>query len=272
MNFPPVVRASALALFVLPLATFAQTVTDVTASFGDSVVIYRGAVAFESTTQAVRDTVGYHQNSSISSTTDLIGNIGTSNSWRNASVFLGFTLPTLANTLQGVTLNVYKSGGTVSTVEGGADLYAFVPGVSPRTLATDNGYASVQYSGATADPSPNVVRIGQAVITNATATGTWVSIDLTELILTGALSSYYDHAGVPTTDTIWFRFNQGAFQPAYTSATSIRIDNILGAGTSTNPYLSFTTAIPEPSTYAAIFGALALAGVIAHRRRKSAQS
>lgn len=272
MKISPAVRASALSLILLPLATFAQIVTDVTASFGDSVVIYRGAVAFESTTQAVRDTVGYHQNSSITSTTDLIGNIGTSNSWRNASVIIGFTLPTLTNALQGVTLNVYKSGGTVSTLEGGVDLYAFVPGVSPRTLATDNGYASVQYSGATADPSANVVRLGQSVLTNAVATGTWTSIDLTDLFQSGALSSYYNNAGIPTTDTIWFRLNQGAFQPAYTSATSIRIDNILGSGTATNPYLSFTTAIPEPSTYAAIFGALALCGVIVHRRRQRAQS
>lgn len=29
------------------------------------------------------------------------------------------------------------------------------------------------------------------------------------------------------------------------------------------------TAIPEPSTYAAIFGALALAGVVVHRRRQA---
>jgi hypothetical protein len=273
MNFTPAVRASALALFVLPLAAFAQIVTDVTAAYGDSVVIYRGATPFASTTQAVRDTVGYHQNSSITGTTDLIGNSGTVNSWRNGNVFLAFTLPTLTNTLQGVTLNLYKSGGTATFIDGGVDLYAFVPGASPRTLSANNGFESVQYAGTSADPSADVVRLGQGVLTNAIANNTWVAIDLTALFQSGALSSFYDNAGEPTTNTIWFRFNPGAFQPTYVNTASIRIDNILGSGTATNPYLSFTTAaaIPEPSTYAAIFGALALAGVITHRRRKSAQ-
>jgi hypothetical protein len=46
------------------------------------------------------------------------------------------------------------------------------------------------------------------------------------------------------------------------SGGTFRIDNVAINGS--------VTAIPEPSTYAAIFGALALAGVMIHRRRKQA--
>jgi len=58
------------------------------------------------------------------------------------------------------------------------------------------------------------------------------------------------------------------FSSVWATAT---LTDVANATLGTNAYLgsSTVTAIPEPSTYAAIFGALALAGVVVHRRRQA---
>lgn len=61
--------------------------------------------------------------------------------------------------------------------------------------------------------------------------------------------------GINTSSSIYLRWN---FDTTGSNSQGLGLDNVS------------VTAIPEPSTYAAIFGALALAGVMIHRRRKQA--
>jgi hypothetical protein len=89
-------------------------------------------------------------------------------------------------------------------------------------------------------------------------------------------------AGVLYLDNL--RLEMGATRPevyrfSYTAAGSqIQITfgtgTVFGAYTDTNPYVNGVmvtqTAVPEPSTYASIFGALVLAGTIVARRRRKA--
>lgn len=210
---------------------------------GDSVVIYRGTTT-PPTNEAIIASIGYHQNTYIADVTEVVGNIGSETSHRNANVILGFTLPVLANTVNSYRLNLYKLT-TTATLAGDVDLYAFVPGANPRTLATDNGHATVHYAGADGDPNANVRLLAKGVMSDATPNGTWVTIDLTALFKSGALSDFYDASGQPTTPMIWFRFSQGLWQEGIPYNGRIRIDNTLDASLSTNPTLEFLTVPVE---------------------------
>ncbi|MDP1581447.1 MAG: PEP-CTERM sorting domain-containing protein [Candidatus Didemnitutus sp.] len=96
---------------------------------------------------------------------------------------------------------------------------------------------------------------------NYTITAVWNFVagtlnDTITLTVNGLASPYHVHTWNSATaeptliNSVNLRQGGGAAAPA------LVIDNII------------VTAIPEPSTYAALFGALALVGVIAHRRRQ----
>lgn len=206
---------------------------------GDSVVIYRGTTN-PPTSETIIASIGYHQNTYIADVTEVIGNMGSETSHRNGNVILGFNLPVLANTVNNYRLNLYKLS-TTATLAGDVDLYAFAPGANPRTLAAENGHSTVHYAGAEGDPNPNVRLLAKGVMSDAIPNGTWVTIDLTALFKSGALSDFYDANGQPTTPMIWFRFSQGVWQEGLPYNGRIRIDNTSEASLSTNPTLEFLT-------------------------------
>jgi hypothetical protein len=82
--------------------------------------------------------------------------------------------------------------------------------------------------------------------------------------------------GSLTNDTTWRSLNQSITMSSITSASEIRIYGYNGSGSSGTFAIDrvtlngTVTAVPEPSTYAAILGGVALLGVIAIRRRKQA--
>lgn len=101
--------------------------------------------------------------------------------------------------------------------------------------------------------------------------------DSISMKIDGIGTNYFANTSVTT-----FQIDAGTLTAGMTYDVSLRFNNnfidydVFGASTG-NGSAGYTTensfqiqAIPEPSTYAAIFGALALAGVMLHRRRRVA--
>jgi hypothetical protein len=97
--------------------------------------------------------------------------------------------------------------------------------------------------------------------------------DSISMKIDGIATNYFSNTSVTT-----FQIDAATLTAGMTYDVSLRFNNNLidmnaiGAGGNANA--GFTTensfqiqAIPEPSTYAAIFGVMALAGVVIHRRR-----
>lgn len=168
---------------------------------------------------------------------------------------------------------------------------AFALTASSSDFTLGNGYAVVIGNGSTPDPL-RLVRYTGGLDANANLTniitGTAPVADIASAQYL-SVSVSYD----PTTNT-WSMSarNDGASSftdPATGSLTSIGsvVDNtytgtamtsmgfLWGYSTTTNTAsfdnvtVTAVSAVPEPSTYAALAGALALAGVIMHRRRRA---
>ncbi len=103
-------------------------------------------------------------------------------------------------------------------------------------------------------------------------TGTWTAVaalDFLTFATTGSIGSTNGNSltyqtslsatigslSIPNASTVFFRWSD--LDAPASADDGLAIDNFS------------VTAIPEPSTYAAIFGALALAGVCVHRRRQA---
>ena len=117
--------------------------------------------------------------------------------------------------------------------------------ISFGTRSTSTGAANVEVYTSSDNFTTNI--LSKSVLT----TGTW------ELATSGTLSSISGTSISPLVVRIYGFGGTGS-----TSTGNWRIDDI-----STSV---FVTAVPEPSTYAAILGGVALVGVMVMRRRKSA--
>lgn len=118
-----------------------------------------------------------------------------------------------------------------------ANSFSLTFGAHKSTTASNMSELSLAYS------TDGTTYTSIAIPIQATGTGTavWRSINISGLDL-------------PLTSNLYLRWTNTSTSPQF------RLDDISLSA----------TAIPEPSTYAAIFGALALAGVMIHRRRKQA--
>lgn len=148
----------------------------------------------------------------------------------------------------------------------------------------------------TGDAFPNAFSI-----TNGTWVGGYLQIDPTQnytitfnafsgmtdgvdVILLGIDAGYDQHTSTAGTTSFLIPANSFSLAPGNTTSAELVFARVVDVGTDfgVSPGLSggiYATivsfqiqAIPEPSTYAAFFGGLALVGVVIHRRRKLQQA
>ncbi len=170
-----------------------------------------------------------------------------------------------------------------STPPGGSNFSTGLSWASPANqLITTGGVLSIApVSGGNPDDSGNFGFADLSQIYNATLT---THIEVEARIDSGNASNgfivnLFDSQGLGALTATFNAVNfNGATFTAFSSAVSVHPDNgvrsdiaffgIAGVGTTNAFRFSFDriSAVPEPSTYAAIFGALAL-GFVAYRRR-----
>ncbi len=108
-------------------------------------------------------------------------------------------------------------------------------------------------------------------------------VDGVDVIVLGIDAGYDDFSSSSATTSFLIPANSFSLAPGQTTSAElvfakvVDVDNSLGSLTlSGGTYATIVTfqiqAIPEPSTYAAIFGGLALAGVMLHRVRRKARA
>lgn len=166
---------------------------------------------------------------------------------------------------------------------------AFVLAGSSSDFTAGNGYAVVIGNGSTPDPlrlvrytggldaNTNIATIssGSSPVSDiASAQYLSVSVSYTPSTNTWLLSARNDGTTAfadPTGGSLTSM--SSVVDNTYTGTAMTSMGFLWGYSTTTNT-ASFdnvtVTAVPEPSTYAALAGALALAGVIVHRRRRAA--
>jgi len=172
----------------------------------------------------------------------------------------------------GATLGGTGIIGSVTTVAGSLG----VSGASPGIL-TFNGAVTLQTGSAT------TVNINAATTRGTdydginfngglTVAGGTLTFNIGSSIASGSVLNLFTAGSISPTFTSVVATGTGGYSGAFAYNGSTAYTGTFGAQTLSldlaSGDLSFASAIPEPSTYAAIFGALALAGAAIYRRRK----
>lgn len=167
---------------------------------------------------------------------------------------------------------------------------AFVLAGTDSNFMDGSGYAVLFGQSGSTDPV-RLVRYSGGLDANANITNIITSTSVTTDVGADYLSLRVTYD--PATST-WSMFARNDGLSAFTSPTTGTLNSVAASvinSTHTSLTMGFmgamwnystgssqvsrfdnvsvTMAIPEPSTYAAIFGALALAGVVVHRRRQA---
>lgn len=243
---------------ILSLLVFVSLAGSALSQSVDATLFAADTVRVKAATSSDNWTPVYEQNpgaGSASNPLNLVGNSGPENSRRTGNLLFGFELPTLTDAPGSGTFSFTRTG-TNGTWSWGVTLYAFAPGINPRTLGNADPN-SVFYMGA-ADPSTDVILIQSQVITfSSPADGDRVHVNLTPLFQgSGPLAAFYNSDGTPATTNIWFRLSPDA---TVSGTSRVRVENVIGSAD--EPTLSIAP-IPEPATISFIAGLLALLGVV----------